>query len=223
MMWMRFRNREEAGRRLAEQMLPLREEAPRVLALPRGGLPVAFEIAMALQAPLEVLLARKLGVPSQPELELGAIAEGGATYINPDILHEAELTEAQLQQVVETETRELQRRLQLYRGNRPLSSVRGHTAILVDDGLATGGTARAAVRAVRELKPRRLVVAVPVATSDTLQALRQEEVDDVVVLEEPDMLSSVGAWYEDYHQVDDEEVLALLLQARNLGPTPSAR
>jgi putative phosphoribosyl transferase len=222
-MWTRFRNREEAGRRLAEQLTPLRDEAPRIFALARGGVPVAFEIAMALQAPLEVLVARMLGVPSQPELGLGAIAEGGATFIDPDMLRKAHLSDEQLRQVVETETHELQRLLQFYRGNRPLSGVRGHTAILVDDGLATGGTARAAVRAVRELKPRKLLLAVPVAGTEALQALRQEEVDDVIVLEEPDLLDSVGAWYEDFHQVDDEEVLALLLEARNLGPTPSAR
>jgi predicted phosphoribosyltransferase len=220
---MRFQNREEAGRRLAEQLTPLREESPRLLALSSGGVPVAYEIAMALQAPLEVVVARTLGMPSQPERALGAIAESGETYIDLNLLREAGLTEARLEQLVEAETRELQQRLQLYRGSRPLSGVRGHTAILVEDGLATSATTRAAVRAVRELKPRKLVLAVPVASAELVQELRQEEVDDFVLLEEPDVLGSVGAWYEDYHPVNDEEVLALLLQARSLGPTPSAR
>lgn len=219
-MRMRFRNREEAGRMLAERLEYLRKERPLVLALPRGGVPVGYEIAMALDAPLEVLMVRKLGVPWRPELGMGAIAEGGGTYVNAEVLRYADLTDEDVRVVAEQEARELERRVHLYRGRRPLPEVKGHTVILVDDGLATGGTARAAARAVRERGPRRLVLAVPVASADTADALRREEVHEVVALEEPLMLGAVGAWYEDFHQVDDEEVLALLMEAHNLGASP---
>jgi putative phosphoribosyl transferase len=220
-MRMRFRNREEAGRMLAERLEYLREEQPVVLALPRGGVPVGYEIAMALGAPLEVLVARKLGVPWRPELGMGAIAEGGATYVNPEVLQYADLTDEDVRAVAEEESKELERRVRLYRGQRPLPDVKGRTVILVDDGLATGGTARAAARAVREPGPKQLVLAVPVASADTAEALRREEVHEVVTVEEPMMLGAVGAWYEDFHQVDDEEVLALLMEAHNLGASPT--
>lgn len=220
-MRMRFRDREEAGRMLAERLRDTRDESPVVLALPRGGVPVGYEVATALGAPLEVLVVRKLGVPWRPELGMGAIAEGGALYVNPEVLAYADLTNADALEVARQEARELARRVRLYRGERPLPDVRGRTVLLVDDGLATGGTARAASRAVRSLGPRRLVLAVPVAAAETAEALRGEEVDEVVAVQEPDRLGAVGVWYEDFHQVDDEEVLALLRQAHNLGASPS--
>ncbi len=220
-MRMRFRNREEAGRMLATKLEHLRDEAPVVLALPRGGVPVGYEIAMALGAPLEVLVVRKLGVPWRPELGMGAIAEGGATYMNREVLEYGDLTDEEVRAVAEEETQELERRVRQYRGGRPLPDVRGRTVILVDDGLATGGTARAAARAVRGLNPRRLVLAVPVAGAETAAALRREEVDEMVAFEEPTMLGAVGVWYEDFHQVDDEEVLALLEEAHDLGAAPT--
>jgi putative phosphoribosyl transferase len=220
-MRMRFRDRGEAGRMLAERLGNTQDESPLVLALPRGGVPVGYEIAMALEAPLEVLVVRKLGVPWRPELGMGAIAEGGAMYVNREVLEYADLTDEDARTVAKEEARELARRVRQYRGERPLPDVKGRTVILVDDGLATGGTARAAARAVRALGPRRLVLAVPVASADTAEALRREEVDEVVTVEEPDMLGSVGAWYEDFHQVEDEEVLALLMEAHNLGASPS--
>ncbi|HYO57434.1 phosphoribosyltransferase [Archangium sp.] len=220
-MRMRFRNREEAGRMLTERLVDLRDESPVVLALPRGGVPVGYELAMALGAPLEVLVARKLGVPWRPELGMGAIAEGGAMYVNPEVLAYADLTDEDALAVAREESRELARRVRLYRGGRPLPEVRGRTVIMVDDGLATGGTARASARAVRALGPRRLVLAVPVAAAETAEALRREEVDAVVTVEESMMLGSVGAWYEDFHQVDDEEVLALLREANQPGASPS--
>jgi len=217
-MRMRFRDREEAGRRLAERLRDTRDESPVVLALPRGGVPVGYEVARALGAPLEVLVARKLGVPWRPELGMGAIAEGGALYVNVEVLAYADLTNADALAVARQESRELARRVRLYRGERPLPDVRGQTVLLVDDGLATGGTARAAARAVRVLGPRRLVLAVPVAAAETAQALRrEEEVDEVVAAQVPERLGAVGVWYEDFHQVDDEEVLALLTHAHPTG------
>ena len=213
-MRMRFRNREEAGRMLAERLGHLWGGASWVFALPRGGVPVGYELARVLGLRLDVLVVRKLGVPWRPELGMGAIAEGGATYVNDEVLQYADLTLKDVRAVAKEEVRELERRVRLYRGERPLPDLRGQSVILVDDGLATGGTARAAARAVRELEPRRLVLAVPVAAAETAEALRREEVDEVVTVEEPVVLGAVGAWYEDFHQVDDEEVLALLTEAR---------
>ena len=151
---------------------------------------------------------------------MGAIAEGGALYVNPEVLAYADLTNADALAVAQQESRELARRVRLYRGERPLPDMRGRTVLLVDDGLATGGTARAASRAVRTLGPRRLVLAIPVAAAETAEALRGEEVDEVVAVRELDRLGAVGVWYEDFHQVDDEEVLALLTQAHHLGASP---
>lgn len=219
-MRMRFRDRNEAGRQLAERLREVLDETPVVLALPRGGVPVGYEVAAALEAPLEVLVARKLGVPWRPELGMGAIAEGGALYLNAEVLAYADLTNEEALEVARRESRELARRVRLYRGERPLPDMKGRTVLLVDDGLATGGTARAAARAVRVLGPRRLVLAIPVAAAETAEALRGE-VDEVVAVREPPRLGSVGAWYEDFHQVDDEEVLALLRRAHLLGASPS--
>lgn len=217
----RFRDRGEAGRLLTRRLMDIRIESPVVLALPRGGVPVGYEVAMAMGVPLEVLVVRKLGVPWRPELGMGAIAEGGAMYVNADVLEYADLSEEDVRAVAREESRELARRVRLYRGGLPLPDLRGRTVILVDDGLATGGTARAATRAVRARGPRKLVLAVPVAAAETAEALRHTEVDELVTVQEPGMLGSVGAWYEDFHQVDDEEVLALLMESHNLGASPS--
>ncbi|HZH16802.1 MAG TPA: phosphoribosyltransferase family protein [Archangium sp.] len=220
-MRMRFRDREEAGRMLAERLRDRRDESRVVLALPRGGVPVGHKVATALGAPLEVLVARKLGVPWRPELGMGAIAEGGALYVNVEVLAYADLTNEDALAVARQESRELARRVRLYRGERPLPDVRGQTVLLVDDGLATEGTARAAARAVRVLGPRRLVLAVPVAAAETAETLRrEEEVDEVVAVQKPERLGAVGVWYEDFHQVDDEEVLALLTHAHPSGASP---
>jgi putative phosphoribosyl transferase len=218
---MRFRDREEAGRLLAERLREYAGEAPVVLALPRGGVAVGYEIARALDVPLDVMMVRKLGVPWHPELGMGALAEGGAVYLNRDVLAEAELEQEELRTVIAEETHELERRVQRYRGGRPLPELKGRTVILVDDGLATGGTARAAVRALRGFGAGRIILAVPVAASQTAEQLR-EEVDALVCVQEPSNLWAIGAWYEDFHQMTDEEVLILLDQAhRNMGVSPA--
>ncbi|MFL5345081.1 MAG: phosphoribosyltransferase [Hyalangium sp.] len=219
---MRFRDREEAGRLLAERLREHVGETPVVLALPRGGVAVGYEVARALDVPLDVMMVRKLGVPWHPELGMGALAEGGALYLNREVLGSVDLTAEEIANVIAEETRELERRVQRYRGGRPLQDLRGRTVILVDDGLATGGTARAAVGALRGLGARSVILAVPVAASQTAEALRQE-VDKLVCVQEPSDLWAIGTWYEDFHQMSDEEVLVLLDQAhRHLGASPAS-
>ncbi|HSK05588.1 MAG TPA: phosphoribosyltransferase family protein, partial [Kofleriaceae bacterium] len=180
-----------------------------VLGLPRGGVPVADEIARALGGSLDVWVVRKLGAPYQPELGMGAIAEGPAVVLDRTIVQLLGVRGPQLLAIARREMVEVRRRVERFRGGRPPPEVRGCTVILVDDGIATGGTMRAAIRAIRRRGPARLVVAVPVAASETLAALRRE-VDEVVCLREPDLLYAIGLWYEDFHQVPDEEVARIL-------------
>ena len=208
-----FRDREDAGRRLAERLAGYRDEGPVVLALPRGGVPVGYEISRSLGAPLDVIIARKLGAPGQPELGIGAVAQGGVRVLNEDAVEALGIPEEYIERAAEKETAEIERRLELLRGERPESEVGGRTAILVDDGLATGVTARAAVEALRLRGPRRLVLAVPVCAAQTAKILRSE-VDELVCLEAPADLGAIGLWYEDFYQVPDEEVVGLLERAR---------
>ena len=210
---MRFRDREEGGRQLAALLERYREESPIVLGLPRGGVPVAFQVARALRAPLDVIVARKLGAPHFPEYALGAIAEGGAVFIDPFALREAGVDERELGAIAEREAVELARRVRIYRGDRPLPEMRNRTAILVDDGIATGRTARAAIRALRQLRPRRLVLAAPVVAAESAEEIGGE-VDDLVYVQAPEDFTAVGLWYECFAQTTDEEVLRLLEQAR---------
>jgi putative phosphoribosyl transferase len=182
------------------------------VGLPRGGVPVAYEVAVALGAPLDVWVARKLGAPFQPELGMGAIAEGGELYIDPRIARIAGATEVEVQRIAESEARELDRRVLRYRRGRPGPGVRGRTVIVVDDGIATGGTMRAVLRAIRSRAPKRLVLAVPVAAADTLDALKSE-VDDAVCLDPSPFLRSIGEFYLDFNQVSDDEVVELLDRA----------
>jgi predicted phosphoribosyltransferase len=212
---MLFHDRAAAGRALATE---LTEYADRpdvvVLALPRGGVPVAFEVAQALHAPLDVFLVRKLGVPGHQELAMGAIASGGIRVLNEAVVRELVIPDEIIQVYAAEEQRELQRRERAYRGDRPSPPVRGRTVVLVDDGLATGSSMMAAVAALRRQRPARLVVAVPVGASDTCNALR-EVADEVVCARTPEPFHAVGVWYEDFAQTTDEEVRELLERAQD--------
>jgi predicted phosphoribosyltransferase len=206
----RFCNRTDAGRQLAEKLAAYANRPDvLVLALPRGGVPVAFELARAFGAPLDVFLVRKLGVPGYEELAMGAVATGGVRVLNDEIVRGLGISEHEIDAVVARELRELSRRDRLYRGDRPPSDVAGRTVILVDDGLATGATMRAAVQALRQQQPGRIVAAVPTASPDTCQVLKAEA-DDVVCAITPEPFFAVGHWYDDFTQTTDDEVRELL-------------
>jgi predicted phosphoribosyltransferase len=210
---MRFRDRREAGRLLAQRLSAYQErDDVLVLALPRGGVPVGYEVARALRAPLDVLLVRKLGMPGHEELAIGAVATGGIRVLDASLLAQFGIGSETLERIAERETRELQRRERAYRGDRPSRDVKGKTVILVDDGLATGSSMRAAVRALRQRGPAAVVVAVPVAPPSTCTSLR-EEADDVVCARAPEPFAAVGQWYDDFSQTSDEEVGELLAAA----------
>ena len=208
----RFLDRTEAGKLLAAQ---LGEYADRsdvwVLGLPRGGVPVAYEIAQALNLPLDICLVRKLGVPGQPELAMGAIAPGDITVLNHEILKALGISYPALQQVIEDEKQELERRDRAYRENRPEPDVQGKTVILVDDGIATGSTLRAAIATLRQKHPKEIVVAVPVAPTSACEALRAI-VDKIICLSTLEPINSIGMWYVDFSQTCDQEVRHLLAQ-----------
>src|ERR687898_2850072 len=206
---MPFRDRREAGRRLAERLSRLRASSPLVLGLPRGGVPVAFEVAKALGAPLDVLVARKLGVPFQPELGMGAVGEGGVRVLNADVLRQARVTEAQLAEVEARERAAVEERAARLRRGRPAFPLEGRTVVIVDDGLATCGTARAAVRVARERGAAQVVLAVPVAPAETVATLRRDA-DDVVAVETPEPFFAIGGWYRDFSATSDDEVVELL-------------
>lgn len=210
-----FADRRDAGRVLARQLRDYRgREDVVVLGLARGGVPVAFEVARALEAPLEVFTVRKIGVPGQEELAMGAIASGGAVVMNYPVVEQLGIAPGRFDLVAERETVELERRERAYRGDRPPLRLEERTAIVVDDGLATGTTMRAAVRAVRELGPERVVVAVPTAPESVCRELGAV-VDDVVCVSNPEHLYAVGQSYEDFTQTSDDEVRALLAAAEN--------
>jgi predicted phosphoribosyltransferase len=210
---MLFQDRRDAGRRLVRKLEEYTHDPDAlVLALPRGGVPVAYEVAHALHAPLDLFLVRKLGVPGQEELAMGAIATGGVRVLNEDVVRVLDIPDELIDAVAQKEERELRRRERAYRGDRQPPRVRGRTVILVDDGLATGSTMRAAVAALRQQHPARLVVAVPVAAAATCAELKAE-VDDVVCAVTPEPFHAVGMWYRDFSQTTDEEVHELLTQA----------
>ena len=205
-----FRDRREAGRVLAEALTPYRgEDNLVVLGLARGGVPVGWEVAAALQAPLDVFLVRKLGVPQWQELAMGALASGGGMVINDSLVKNLGISDEQLQEAIDRETEELNRREQAYRGDRPPADVEGKTVILVDDGIATGASMLAAVRAIRAAKPAQVVVAVPVGPASACRQLGAE-VDEVVCATMPPGFEAVGQVFADFHQVTDDEVRELL-------------
>lgn len=209
----KYQHRKEAGRVLAGE---LRSYANRddilVLALPRGGVPVAYEIAIALHLPLDVFIVRKLGVPSQPELAMGAIGSGDTVVFNNQVIDDWQVSQSDIERVIAIEKKELSRREKAYRDNRPPLNVKGKTIILVDDGVATGATMRAAIKALNEMKADNIIVAVPVAEKYLCEGMALM-VDDFICPLRPEQLHAVGAWFEDFPQTDDAEVKALLNQA----------
>jgi putative phosphoribosyl transferase len=210
---MRFRDRTDAGRLLAERLCAYAGRSDLlVLGLPRGGVPVAFEVAQALQAPLDIFLVRKLGVPFHKELAMGAIAMGGIRVLNRDVIEEFRIAEELIEAIAAQEQQELERREIVYRGNRPPLSIKGKTVILVDDGIATGSTMHAALAALKKQEPASLVVAVPTAARSAKEEF-QNEADDFVAVLTPERFAAVGQWYEDFSQTTDAEVRALLQRA----------
>ena len=218
-----FENRTVAGRALGERLARMKLADPVVLALPRGGVPVGLEVARALHAPLDLLLVRKIGVPWQPELAVGAVMDGGAPVIvvEPRVMAETGIDRKYVEDRAQQELKEIERRRAVYLAHRAPEPVAGRTAIVVDDGIATGTTVRAALRGLRQRKPARLVLAVPVAPPETIDALRAE-VDDVVCLMQPAFFGAIGYFYIDFHQLTDDEVVALMRQAPRANEEPSA-
>ena len=219
---MQFRNRQEAGQKLAARLLPYKHEHPLILALPRGGVPVASEVAAVLGAPLDIIVVRKLGAPGQPELGIGAVVDGDhpQSVLNEAVVRELEVSSEYLRRETQLELEEIRRRQERYRGGRPRLPIEGRTVIVVDDGIATGGSMRAALRGVRRGCPKRLVLAVPVAPPDTIESLRSE-VDDVVCLSTPAFFQAVGQFYYDFRQTSDEEVVELLDAGRRRSEPPA--
>jgi putative phosphoribosyl transferase len=216
-----FRDRAEAGRYLATRLSAYASEGNvLVLALPRGGVPVAFEVALALHAPLDLFLVRKLGFPGHEEFAIGAIASGGVRILDEEVIGNFGISRAEIERVTAQERRELERRERLYRDDRPPPDVAGHVVILVDDGLATGSTMRAAIAALKLEGARRIVVAVPVAPRETCESIRAE-VDDIVCAETPEPFRAVGLWYDDFGQTTDDEVRELLARAEQRLSSPA--
>ena len=208
---MEFRDRADAGHKLANALAKYKGRHPVVLALPRGGVPVAAEIAATLDAPLDLILVRKIGVPFQPELAMGAVVDGLAPIVvrNEEVLRISGTTASEFDEVCAKERAEIERRRKLYIGDRPRTEITGRVVIVVDDGIATGTTTRAALQAVRKQNPKELVLAVPVAPRETVAELRGE-VDALICLETPEPFGAIGYFYRDFQQVSDEEVIAIL-------------
>jgi putative phosphoribosyl transferase len=208
---MPFKDRSDAGCKLAKALAGYKDQKPVILALPRGGVPVAAEVAAVLNAPLDLILVRKVGVPFQPELAMGAVVDGGASIIvrNEDVIKLAGIDESAFKAACDSELAEIERRRQRYLGSRERVDVSGRTAIVIDDGVATGATTRAALRATRMRDPKKLVLAVPVAPADSLAELRSDA-DDVICLEQHEFFYAIGAYYADFSQVSDEEVIDIL-------------
>jgi putative phosphoribosyl transferase len=210
----RFKDRAEGGQALAEKLAHYSERSDVVvLALPRGGVPVGYEVAIRVKAPLEVFLVRKLGVPGHEEFAMGAIASGGLWFVNEEVVRQLGISRRQIQQIVDREEQEMERRMEVYGSEFSKAEVRGQVVILVDDGLATGSTMRAAVAALKQKHPQRIVVGVPVASAQTCEELH-DEVDEIVCVNTPEDFYAVGQWYEDFSQTSDDEVRELLNRAK---------
>jgi len=221
---MPFANRIEAGRRLAQALIRYARGRVVVLALPRGGVPVAAEVASALQAPLDLVLVRKIGYPRQPELAMGAVVDGADPIIvrNEDVIRITGVSEAEFDEVCKQELAEIERRRSRYLGSRAPIELLGRTAIVIDDGLATGATMRAALRALRKRSPAKIVLAVPVAPSETIDAMR-DEADEIVCLEAFDFFGAIGAYYSDFRQVSDDELIDALARHGEPAATPAEK
>jgi len=208
---MPFRDRTDAGRKLAAELLSYRNQRPIILALPRGGVPVAAEVAKALRAPLDLILVRKIGAPMAPELAVGAVVDGGSPTIvsNPEIIRLTGTSEMQFQRICKEELAEIERRRHLFLGNRPPIDPRGRVVIVIDDGIATGATTRAALWAIRTHQPKKLVLAVPVGATNAINELRHE-VDDVICLKKLEPFGSVGYFYSDFRQLTDQDVIEIM-------------
>jgi len=208
---MAFQDRSDAGRRLARELLRYKDSHPVVLALPRGGVPVAAEVAQALDAPLDLIIVRKIGVPTQPELAAGAVVDGAKPIVvrNEDVIRLAGVSEQAFERICAEELAEIERRRQRYLGHRARAEVAGQVAIVIDDGIATGATTKAALRATRERGPRQLVLAVPVGPPEAIDELRPM-VDDLVCLQTPGLFGAIGYFYNDFRQVEDDEVERIL-------------
>jgi putative phosphoribosyl transferase len=214
---MSFRDRQDAGRQLAKLLMKYANlEDVTVLGVPRGGVPVGFEIAVALRVPLDIFLSHKLGVPGQEELAFGAVAAGDGRFLDYEIIHAAGISPAQIEQISQATRATLEERARLYRGDRPPISVQGRTVILVDDGIATGASVYAAIHALRQVNPKKLIVAVPVAPISTINWLRSSlrpDIDELVVANSPEYFYAVGQFYDHFSQTTDEEVVTLLRRA----------
>ncbi len=209
---MAFKDRRDGGKKLAERLGKYKGDDPLILALPRGGIETGYEVARELDAELDVIVVRKLGAPSNPEFGFGAIGAGDTRVINEQTVKRLGLSEDEIERVAEKERKELNRRLEKYRGNRELPGIEGRTVIIVDDGMATGGTAMAAVQTTRAQNPEKLILAVPVSPPDSADKLR-DEVDDLICLETPSAFMAVGQWYSRFGQTSDDRVIELLRKA----------
>jgi predicted phosphoribosyltransferase len=212
-----FEDRKDAGAQLARRLARFSGTNPLILGIPRGGVPVAAEIARRLEGELDVIVARKLGSPVSPELAIGAVTANGGRFLNDEIIQQLQVSDSYIEDVTRTERAEARRREARFRGQRPPPLVRGRTVILVDDGLATGATMRAAVRSVRSGSPARLIVAVPVGSRPACAALRSD-VDELVCVDEPEFFGAVGSFYQDFGQTDDAEVERLLRESATTAP-----
>jgi len=209
----RFKNREEAAKRLAKELTEYREKNPVVLAIPRGGVVVAYEVAKALNAPLDLIIPRKIGAPGNPELAIGAVTEDGTTILNQHLVAELGISKEYIELEKEEQIQEIRRRIRVYREDAPPQSLEGKTIILVDDGIATGATMKAAIHSIRKQRPSAIVVATPVGPPDTVEELRRE-VDRLVCLIVFEPFFAIGQFYEDFSQVNDDEVIRLLRLSR---------